>query len=167
MGQPDFPMQCFWHLALCWLCLAVASVSSADSRLCSHIHIKNMDTSYSQVVDSSTCEGLLSEHGLANHALYTVSCSEIFQDFCTFPSGEWCLQQEQVCICYCCQAGLLWDFFWRKLRTVSIPSHHIQQPTYVLTEIYHYSKPENHYGQSMGWSPYHNLVPQKWCTWGR
>jgi hypothetical protein len=34
VGQQNFSMQCFWHLALGWFCLATASVSDVDSRLC-------------------------------------------------------------------------------------------------------------------------------------
>jgi hypothetical protein len=51
-----------------------------------------MKTFYSQVVDPATYKGLLSHHKLANHALYTSSCSEVFQHFCAFPSSEWNVQ---------------------------------------------------------------------------
>jgi hypothetical protein len=74
-----------------------------------------METLFRQVVDPATCKWLESHHKLANHALYTSSCSEVFQDFRTFPSSEWNVQQEQMRICYRCEAGLLKDFFWRNL----------------------------------------------------
>jgi hypothetical protein len=66
--QPNFPVQCFWHLVLGRLCLATASVSSVDSRLSCPIHIKSMGTLYNEVVDPATCKGLLSHHKLVNHA---------------------------------------------------------------------------------------------------
>jgi hypothetical protein len=44
---------------------------------------------------------------ISQHALYTSSSSEVFQDFRTFPSSELNVQQGQMHICYRCEAGLL------------------------------------------------------------
>jgi hypothetical protein len=57
-----------------------------------------MENLYSQFVDQTICKRFLSHHKLAIPALYTLSCSEVFKDFRMFPSTEWNVQHEQMCI---------------------------------------------------------------------
>jgi hypothetical protein len=119
----------------------------------------------------ATCKGLLNHHKLANNVFYALSCSEIFQDFRTFLSSKWNVQQEQIRICCRCEQE---DFFSWNLWTISCHWHHIQHPTYILNQKYHRSKPKNNRGQIMeclwsvlGWKYTSPQSRTSYSEWGR